>query len=196
MAHENLKFRINLNDKKEWQPINAAQELQTFYVIYIKFLDVIESDKKIKDGNKALYKYQLRIQNFRGAISFGFCGNPTLLPEYEKNSEFCLELKVPLKAFHVCEYTEIVDQYCPDPVQRGKLLKVDSTLQLPEGMYNKTKPIDSPYMFPYRVERDGNTAIEIGRRTFGTNDKYKEYDDSELAGRPHGICSPNISIVF
>ena len=31
MAHENLKFRLDLNDNKEWQPIYAAQELQTFF---------------------------------------------------------------------------------------------------------------------------------------------------------------------
>jgi len=194
MAHENLKFRLDINDNIEWQPIYAAQELQTFFVIYIKFIEYLE-DVTLDLGRTASYTYQLRIQNFRGPISFGLKGTPQLV-NVENHKEFCLRLNIPVMAFHVNNHSEIITQCFDNKVQRKKLLEVNTTMHIPKDIYNENDPISSKYLLPFKAERDGNTAMELGRRKMGTKDKFETYDTSGLAGKPNGICNPNISIVI
>ena len=119
-----------------------------FFVIYIKFIKYQE-DVKLDLGNTASYTYQLRIQNFRGPISFGLDGTPKL-SLVENDKEFCLRLDVPIMAFHVNNHSEIVKQSFESKVERKKLLEVNTTMTILKGMYNENNPIMSKYLLPFQ----------------------------------------------
>jgi len=208
MAHENLKFNLHLNDQhKEWQPIFASQDFNTFYVVYIKLLKIIENPDSLPGNMKALYKCQFRIQNFRGAVSIGFCGNPDLWLPIPKDKEIGVKISIPLRAFCFNErWPEpktlednpddlFIDYVLMEKIDRKKLLKAEINMQLPAGMYKKETPIKSDYLFPYKYERDGNVAIELGRRKANTDDDFEKYPE-DIAGKFGGICSPDTSKLF
>jgi len=85
MAHEILKFKVQVDDIKNWQPIYGNQEHGTFYMVYIKFKSVEQ-----KEG-KYLYTVDFKLQNYVGSITMGFSGAPKLKQlnpdELEANKE-------------------------------------------------------------------------------------------------------------
>ncbi len=194
MAHQNLKFRLHLNDSVEWQPIYAGQDFNTFYVVYVKFMNLIEDSDSLMGNLTASYRCKFRIQNFRGAVSIGFSKEPKLYKV--KDKEFTINIEIFLKAFHFNEYSKEIDFPFVEKIDRSKLLKTKVSLDLPAGMYNKKKPIESDYLLPYKYERDGDTAIELGRRTAGSTKPFKNYSDEGISGGEFGICSPDTSLLF
>ena len=46
MAHENLTFRVDLNERNEWQPIFGSQDYGTFYMVYIKIKEHSVTDNE------------------------------------------------------------------------------------------------------------------------------------------------------
>ena len=113
-------------------------------------------------------------------------------PDYKgrwKNIKTSFNLE--LQAFCHNEYVEktfITDQ----PVERKKLLETKYNVIIPKEMYNPQKPLTSQYLHPYRYQRDGDEAQEIGYRPAGTRDVFKPIDDR--IGGDFGVCSPNISM--
>ncbi|WP_396636461.1 hypothetical protein [Maribacter sp. R77961] len=83
--HENLKYTVRLTEKikacadikqansigiKDWQPIFADKEYDTFYFLYAKFIG-----KKDEDGECFnLNKIQFYLQNFEGEVTIGLTG--------------------------------------------------------------------------------------------------------------------------
>ena len=199
MAHENLKFNVHLNtDHQDWQPIYASQDFDTFYVIYVKFTKIIEDETKVPGDNKTQINCDFKIQNFRGAVSHGFLGAPEIkLPDNADDAkEFGLIIEVPLKAFHFNE-TSLKNAYLlKDKINRKKLLITRRSIQLPKGMYNQNNPIKSDYLFPYKYERDGNVAIELGRRPAKSNGDFQEFDENIGNPKFGSVCSPDTSKIF
>ncbi len=177
MAHQFLKFRVQICDSdKDWQPIYASQDYGTFFVVYIKFTEVIENPDSLPGNFEASYKCEFKVQNFRGPVSIGLNGISELYTKVD-DDHFGVFVKIKLKAFHFKE--EFTPEELPPPymftskINRDKLLKTIVIMDLPDGMYDKNNPISSNYLFPYKYERDGDTALELGRRPAGTDGMFE-----------------------
>lgn len=200
MAHENLRFRINLNDYSDYQPILASQDYGTFYLIYIR----ITSHQKIKvDGiEKHKYMCDFKLQNFRGAITMGFIDDnedeertfdlgPSRSNDRIRYGDHELIVKVaPFRlSSEIFQEPLIVDK----PLSRGDIIRTKlSRLKPPKDLYLSEEPEKSRYLNPYRFQRDGDEFQEIGMRVFGSEDPFKDPSDG---GLPGGICIPELSLI-
>lgn len=202
MAHENLKFKLDLNDNKEWQPILGAQEFGTFFMVYIRF-NKVENMANELGVDVVRYNCSFRLQNFDGAITIGFCGKPKISINPDKNDEISTYINLPLGCFVFKELEDIVEDL-PLEIPTHKPLMTLYTVRVPNNtdtknqkFYNADKPMTSQFLHPYKYERDGDGAYEIGRRPLGSTGEFKSLPDAEEAGGgPLGICSPNTSMTY
>ena len=63
MAHEDLKFKIDLTNFKDYQPILGSQDYGTFYMIYMKIISY-EKFTNVDGFEQHRYKFEFKIQNF------------------------------------------------------------------------------------------------------------------------------------
>ena len=203
MAHEQLKFKLHLNGNKEWQPILGDQHLNTFYMVYVKFIEVSEGNE-IELG-KPVYKYkcQFRIQNFRGAVTFGFCAEPEIKCLDSSNAEVGTNIVLNLCAFKYNNLTVARTYTFNEPIDRSKFLETISNIYIDEGFINENEPIKSNFLDPMKYRRDGDVAFELGQRKYDSIKpaEFETIPGLKLIGTagffpPHGICSPKFSILI
>lgn len=195
MAHEQLKFKLHIDDNQEWQPIFGDQQLNTFYMVYILFEEVSEGLEEELGLPMYKYKCKFRIQNFRGAVTFGFCGVPNLTQPNDSD-EIGTEISLDLCAFKHEEYKEVVYKL-DKPIDRNKLLKVDSNIFIRKEFVDENDPINSDFLDPFKFRRDGNVAVELGQRKYNSGEAFKAIPGLKLIGTPKlGICAPSTSILI
>jgi len=217
MAHEALKFNVNVNDTKNWQPIVGNTDYGTFYMVYIKFAKMEEVD------NKYHYYAEFKLQNYDGNISIGFEGNPRLseLNEQEK-LERENEIKDLIDGFHskpIKEQQEILEMHHVDFILEIDVmpfdtdycinrLKLKSTTKILNGnvletncirktpninMYKQTDPLNSKYINPYHYKRAGDEILEIGTRNRNSKEPFNYVGNS---GTLLSRCNPSRSFLI
>ena len=201
MAHENLRFRLNLEDRKDYQPIMASQDYGTFYLVYVK----ITSYEKIQvDGQeKHKYLFDFKLQNFRGNITMGFVDDPN-----DKDTTFSLgrtksnnriffgdfELVVKVAPFRVSPEINNVEFILDEPLQKDHIIRSKLGRMKPsKDLYLSDNPDKSRYLNPYRFSRDGDEYLEISTRVFETEHPFLE---AAAGGVPGGICMPDLSLII
>jgi|GEM_PF-6996236 len=90
--HENLKYTVRLTKDieacsdisdvksigiKDWQPIFADKEYETFYFLYAKFI----GEKQDEKDSFEVQKIQLYLQNFEGDVTIGLTGKAYFFPQ-------------------------------------------------------------------------------------------------------------------
>ncbi|WP_299245721.1 hypothetical protein [uncultured Aquimarina sp.] len=200
MAHENLKFSLNLNNQN-WQPILGNQDYNTFYMVYIKFNQVYS---EVNDFGVTEYKYDcdFRIQNFRGEITMGFSGSPLISlnenpvnPTEENRVDVNIILKI--SPFNFNEIQEGVIFKLQRPIDHDFVLRTGLERHLPPSdVYNEEDPIKTNYLDPYRYRRDGDTVIEIGTRPYNSDEPFKSIADGGIGTPGLGICAPDLSTII
>jgi hypothetical protein len=201
MAHENLRFRLDLEDRKEYQPILASQDYGTFYLVYAK----ITSYEKVEVNGieKHRYWFDFKLQNFRGCITMGFVDSnedehKTFSLGRTKSKNRILygdfELVVKVAPFRVSSEITQVPLDLNEPLQKGHIIRTNlGRMKPPKELYLSEAPDEARYLNPYRFERDGDEYLEIATRHFGREVPFKE----PAAGGVHGgICVPELSLVI
>ncbi len=198
MAHEALKFNVEVNNFDKWQPIYGGQDHGTFYMIYMKISEVVEQD------NKFHYYAEFKLQNFVGAVSIGFGGHRT--PEL-------IELTNEAKNHRNKQLIEIMKgEGISDSKEQSRLLeehRVDFRLNLqvtpfdndfhipktklqgmsnnlvgniletdclrnspPSELYDQKDPQKSKYINPYHYQRAGDETHVVGLRNLNSSDPF------------------------
>jgi hypothetical protein len=204
MAHEQLKFKLHLEDTKEWQPILGDQHLNTFYMVYVKFSEVNEEEDTESGSSVCTYKCQFRIQNFRGAVTFGFCAAPEIKWSDGSDKEVGTNIILNLCAFKCNDLTNELTYQLDKPIDRNKYLETISNIYIEEGFINETEPIKSNFLDPLKYRRDGDVAVELGQKMNDDSDKPRKFEPIsglKLIGTSGfvpglGICSPKFSILI
>ncbi|MDC7995774.1 hypothetical protein [Altibacter sp. HG106] len=203
MAHENLKFKLHLDDYQEWQPILGSQDFGTFYMVYIKF-EKYENEENQFGVDEHRYTCKFRIQNFKGPVTIGFVGKPTIghADKIKTDDDIHVYIDIQLGCFVYNEYSENTIKL-DKPIPRNRPLMTRYTMRLPDSVtmmdtkqefYNANDPMKSPFLYPYKYERDGDGAFELGRRPFDSNGDFETIPNPDQGGGgPYGICSPNTS---
>ena len=216
MAHENLRFKIDPKNK-DWQPIFGNQELDTFFMIYIKINDIYPEEPD-NPNTLYIYEYNYRIQNFRGAISFGFEEFPTMTFEDNPNMPTDCDIRIKLTPFSN-KYTfgdkcnPFIKEALLRPLKKGDIIdSLGLIQQIPEHVTGNKKLEKLKYIDPRDFSRNGDTLdaiikIDDGKRKkileqIDTYDKktlrnlFKSYFKTKGAAGSTGICCPRISIVI
>lgn len=211
--HENLKMKIDLNDKEHWQCIAGRQHLGTFYMLYLKYV----SYKKIENNDlgieEHLYTFDFKIQNFSGPITFGLAPKPFPLPIHK--SDFVSRIKNEFKPKKVDKILDtetwdirfeinILPFFKNEEVMKvtyrlAHEMKKDIELDIDikddlkaGGLYNPSNPNESLYADPSQWKRDGEDWLKKSYSSVDGN--FDPIDDGE--GRPGGICYPRRAIIL
>ncbi len=198
MAHENLKFSLDFSDNQNWQPIVGNQDYGTFYMIYIKIKNY---GSQVNEFGVTEYFYDcdFRIQNFRGEITIGFSGIPQINPKdsetiINSNEKIDVEIILQLAPFTFNEFCSR-NLKREMPIKNNSILRTTVERHLPANdLYNRNEPLKSAYIDPYRYVRDGDTVLEIGTRSYQSNENFNSLADPGIGGDPSvGICAPDLS---
>ncbi|SNR15631.1 hypothetical protein [Tenacibaculum jejuense] len=189
MAHENLKFKLNLKDKTNFQPILGSQDYGTFYMVYIKIKKFEEFDNS---DNFRQYNYHcdFKLQNFIGDITIGF-GNSSPKIEFstQSNSDDHIDayINFSITPFDTnTEISKVIELH--KKLESGMILDSNYSRTPPnQNIYDPKKPEKSKYLNPYRFIRDGEDYVEISGRKFGTDEPFPIPDSM---GEPVGFCVP------
>ncbi|MFD2565308.1 hypothetical protein [Aquimarina rubra] len=217
MAHEALKFNVQVKDYQNWQPIVGCQHYGTFYMIYIKFIKVE------KEGDKFIYTCSFKLQNYTGAITMGLTGYPNievLDDEEKKDNENFLrenipgfdelteeeqqktldthridcELTIYTKPFH---YNEEITECRLNPIKsplEGMTLNVDCVKNIPDSTYyNESNPLQSKYINPYHFRRTGDELLELGHKRHIIDEPFSGRNDG---GTLLSQCNPSRSFLI
>lgn len=209
MAHENLKFNLKLkfekNPKdKKWQPIYGAQHHGTFYMIYIKFNS---KSTGTKEDKTTFYKYNcsFRIQNYRGAITMGLSGKPSLKHGFDNHHKSdVMYLNIDVTPFTKNDYINDVELKESNQLTKDLVLvsKVNCTPP-PENIFsNKGKNIktihknldNSIYIDPYQYTRDGDHFREVSTREAGSTSPFPSIQTGG-SDNNYGFCLADVSII-
>lgn len=201
MAHENLKFRVVLDEKNEWQPIFGSQDYGTFYMVYIKIKG--QSVKKNETGKKS-YKYtcDFKLQNYRGQITMGF--KKGYIPElttptgHEPDGEGVqMFLNIEIVPFTVNEELNDITLEQTTPLKKGMTVQTNFIQGVPpKDLYDPKNPEKSRYLNPYRFVRDGEAYSEISARKFKKTGTPNTFEDPSRFGCWIGPCIPNRWWIF
>ncbi|WP_299184579.1 hypothetical protein [uncultured Aquimarina sp.] len=217
MAHEALKFNVNLNDSQNWQPIVGCQHYGTFYMIYIKF------DQLEKQKDKYYYTCSFRLQNYNGPVTMGIVGEPEIRvlddDQLRKNEEFLrqnipgfdemteeeqqntldihridCELKIFTKPFH---FNEKLLGYTLNPIKtelKGMTLNTSCEKEIPDSIYyNQAEPLKSDYLNPYHFRRIGDELLELGYKRYSIDEPFSGINN---AGTLLSQCNPSRSYLL
>ncbi len=204
MAHENLKFRLQLDFNKDkdkddtdrWQPVFGGQHHGTFYMIYID-IKSYETEKINDDIEIAKLKCSFRLQNYRGAITMGlerFRGHQfETLEETDNRSETILNFNLEAAPFKKNDYLNDVEITLEKPITSG-LIAVFKVFVLPPpaSLFDPENLDNSLYLNPYTHLRDGDQYTEVAFRKSGTTDQFRSPTDMGWPGM--GFCIPDICI--
>lgn len=196
MAHEELKFKIDLKEKNDYQPILGSQDYGTFYMVYIRIIDYksFTNDFGITQHN---YTCDFKLQNFRGEVTMGFSNQTPSInfienPEVNDGIDVVLNITVAPFSLNI-ELLNIV-------IETDKQIKQNMILETnferkspPADLYDPINPEKSKYLNPNRFIRDGEDFTEISTRKFGSDDSFPIPDS---AGVRNGICLPNRSLII
>ncbi|WP_420570879.1 hypothetical protein [Kordia sp.] len=205
MAHENLRFNLDTSSDK-YQPIFGNQELGTFFMIYMQII----SYKQVEYSPGIIthsYEVKFKIQNFRGAITMGFNGVPTI----NSNTGHDIQIKLPVSPFS--SKAEI-----PYIINSTKKLEKGFTIDSIAVINSIPSNIANSYIDPRKFQRNGDTLDAVitldndERNTFLENlerldlndtpkveaaiNKVISYMSENLGGGGNGICCPRISVVI
>lgn len=195
MAHQFLKFKIDLNDNKNFQPVLGSQDYGTFYMVYIKI-------KKYKsftneDGfEQHNYTCDFKLQNFIGDITIGFADNAPEIkfPNSNPKDPIDASLNIKIAPFMVNPFIKDRVLELDKKLDKGFILETNFERKIPRpALYDSNKPNNSEYLSPYSFIRDGEDYLEIATRKFGTNDTFKPR--KSMAG-DGGFCVPNRSLII
>ncbi len=197
MAHENLKFALQL-DRKDWQPIMGAQDYGTFYMVYIRLKDY----QKIEDNGVISHNYTVdfKLQNFTGPVTMGLTGAPSLsFEDITENtagqSTTTRWAKIHIKIAPFTVNNEIIDYVLigTEALSKGSPLAVIYDRQMPPAhLYNPNDLENSVYLNPHAILRDGDDYMDIALRKNNTDQPFTQV----IAGPPFGICNPSHSIIM
>ncbi len=195
MAHEFLKFKIDLNDKENFQPVLGSQDYGTFYMVYIqiKKYESFINDAGIEQHN---YTCDFKLQNFIGDITIGFAENsPNItFPNANPKDPIDASLNIKVSPFNTnrCIKDRIIE--LEKPLSSGMIMQTTFERNSPpNSLYDPQKPGESEYLNPYRFIRDGEDYLEISSRVFPDTSPFPIPDAS---GYPRGFCVPNRSIII
>ena len=197
MAHENLKFALQL-DRKDWQPIMGAQDYGTFYMVYIRIKNY---QKQEEDGVSAhTYTVDFKLQNFTGPITMGLTGSPLLSFEditqtVDEKSQTTRWAKIKIDITPFTVNNEIIDYklIATEALSKGSPLAVIYNRQLPPAhIYNPNDLDNSVYLNPHAILRDGDDYMDIALRKNNSDQPFTQV----IAGPPFGICNPSHSIIM
>ena len=201
MAHENLRFRLNVEDRNDYQPVLASQDYGTFYLVYAK----ITSYEQVEtDGiQKHQYVFDFKLQNFRGNITMGFVDSNddehTTFSLGKSNTKNRIlfgdyELVVKVAPFRVSSEITGVTFILDEPLEKGHIIRTNLGRQKPpKELYLSDNPDASRYLNPYRFSRDGDEYLELSTRIYGSGDPFKE---PNAGGVPGGFCIPELTLVI
>ncbi|MFY9244040.1 MAG: hypothetical protein WAO74_13555 [Polaribacter sp.] len=199
MAHENLKFKLDVNNQKDYQPILGSQDYGTFHMVYvrIKKYEIVTKTDGIKQHN---YTCDFKIQNFIGNITIGFSKpKPTINLGSSMNTDqdpIDATIKLAIEPFSTKTVVKNVLVELAKPLSKGMILFTDFTRNKPgKKLYNPLKPEKSKFLNPYRFERDGEDYLEISQRTFGSGESFPEPGGMDFF-YPRGFCVPNRSVII
>ncbi|QNM86297.1 hypothetical protein H9W90_04020 [Polaribacter pectinis] len=188
MAHENLKFRLDLNERNDWQPILATQEFGTFFMVYIKFKDFIE------ENNQGLsiksYKCDFKLQNFKGDITIGFSNNTPILtyPDGTRpyDNELNAYINIVIQPFNLNHEINDCNLIVTQPLEKGLILQTYyDRVNPPINISDPLHPEKSLYLNPNKLIRDGEFYSEISTRKLGDTNPFPNPND---AGCRNGLC--------
>jgi hypothetical protein len=197
MAHENLKFRVDINNTKDWQPIFGSQDYGTFYMVYIKF----KSYRKFENEFNSIeheYICDFKLQNYRGQITMGFGEYKTkiALPDGTRNTdnEISVYITIGVAPFTIREELSDVVFSLSKPLTDGMVLQTEFERELPPNcLFKPGSPERSTYLDPYSYVRDGEAYSEISMRKKGSSEPFPI---PEGIGCFIGPCIPNRSTLF
>ncbi|RMB57389.1 hypothetical protein EAX61_11625 [Dokdonia sinensis] len=211
MSHQSLKFPLQLIENSDWQPIAGTQDHGTFYMIYIKFKSV-----KTEENNFGVevqkIECDVRLQNFKGSITMGLVGNPTiqvLSPEERaaKVNTFDPDafIAITVAPFHKNDFIKNVILQTEYKLTAGMVIETKYQLQDPpqtiqdfdnnaKKFFDINDPDNSAYVNPVYFERDGDEYLEIATKTWNTQQPFQSR--SGIGGSPWGICFPNFSVIL
>jgi len=200
MAHENLRFRLNVEDREDYQPILASQDYGTFYLVYAK----ITSYEKVKMNGieKHQYIFDFKLQNFRGDITMGFVDNNEdehktfSLGRTNTNNRILFgdyELVVKVAPFKISSEITGITFVLDEPLKKDDIIRTNLGRQKPpKELYLSDHPDESRYLNPYRFSRDGDDYLELSSRIYGSGDPFREPDAGGVHG---GFCIPELTQV-
>ena len=194
MAHEDLKFKIDLTNFKDYQPILGSQDYGTFYMIYMKIISY-EKYTNADGFEQHRYQFEFKIQNFIGAITIGLkkC-QPELIPVLDQNPNdpvnFQLKLAItPFSTKKAVKYTEVLDQ----PIKPEHILSTQYRRNIPGcDLYDENDFDDSRYLNPYQVVRDGDEYLKVCLKKEDDDDCV---DMNDMGGET-GFCVPSRSVFY
>ncbi|MDB2385466.1 hypothetical protein N9V96_03230 [Polaribacter sp.] len=194
MAHEFLKFKIDLKDKENYQPVLGSKDYGTFYMVYIKIKDykAHTNDEGFIQHN---YTCDFKLQNFIGEITIGFATIPYItFPNKDPKDPKDIILNIDIEPFNIdTEFKEQVLELRKE-IKEKNIMETSINRKNPrEDLYNPLKPEESKYLNPYRFIRDGEDYLEISSRTFGSHTPFPIPD--KMAGE-YDFCVPNRSVFF
>ncbi|WP_442847281.1 hypothetical protein [Leeuwenhoekiella sp. H156] len=198
MAHENFKFKLDLTDTSNWQPLLGSQDFGTFYMIYIK----INKVEDVQDSQNIDCDFCL--QNFRGQITIGFAQKPELNIPDEGDTEEQIDayLNLSVEPFSL---NHEIKNHTLKPKNRlvsDMVLATNIDVDIPNNtLYDPKRPDKSKYLDPSSFWRDGENYTQLSTRKYkiGSDDQddFQEPDRTNkgMLGRV-GPCIPNRTLVL
>jgi len=195
MAHENLKFKLDIRNNNDFQPILGSQDYGTFYMVYVK-INNYENFTNSDGYEQHTYDCDFRIQNFIGDITIGFGDffpNFSFASALDSNDPVHASFNITISPFNtnVLIKNRKIDLH--RPIESGMIIKTQFRRSPPDiNLYDPLNPNNSKYLNPYRFIRDGEDYIEISGRIFPDQSPFPEPDE---LGDPMGFCVPNRLII-
>lgn len=195
MAHENLKFPLNLKKNDTWQPIYGGQHHGTFYMIYI-MIHNYEEIEVAKDQKAYNFECSFRLQNFRGAITIGlndFRNHQFAVDESDENTENILNFNLEVKPFKKNDHLNNIQILLEKPIESGLIAVFNVFITSPPDCLFNPKDLDnSTYINPYTHLRDGDQYIDVAFRRNGSEEQFRPPED--MGWGKYGFCIPDVCI--
>ncbi len=166
--HQTLISKVDFTPSDDWQHVVSRQDYGTFYCIYLKVLEVLRPDIKIKGNTSNQYSYKIKfhLQNFEGAVTVGISDVILRIPDSkQKNDEeddFDFQFILSCKPFYANPQSGEIIVETKEELKSGKI--VDFFVEMdfpPHDMYNPKNLRDSEYISPERHVRDGEEVFDI-----------------------------------
>lgn len=212
MAHENLKFSFRLKEINNWQPIAGTQDHGTFYMVYLR-INRIYSETNDFGILMNRIDCDFKLQNFKGAITMGLVGIPTLeiLSKDERkmkgDHQGDVVISLNIAPFHKNDLLSNIILSHELEIEPGMTLEAKYQLLNPQlvtlyedgtskPIYDSKNPDESAYLNPVHFERDGDEYLEIASRTWGIKPQRQFTSRLGIGGTRWGICFPNLSNII